>query len=130
MGGKKKKKSLVGFEIHVADLFLEEITKNVIKSPRLWELWVATILSQKRDFWMQLETIAIAACEPRNAVCLGSSCMVDILLQGWEGCWLSSRFPFGYGRIVEYPGLEGTPRAQGAPLPDLVFQELLPCPWG
>lgn len=69
----KKKKSLARVEIHVADLFLEEITENVIKSPKVWELWMAMLLSQRRDFWMQLEIIAIAACEPRNEVCLGAA---------------------------------------------------------
>lgn len=74
-GGKegKKKESLARVEIHVADLFLEEITENVIKSPKVWELWMAMLLSQRRDFWMQLEIIAIAACEPRNEVCLGAA---------------------------------------------------------
>lgn len=86
--GKKKKKAWLRHEkIHVADLFLEDITKNVIKSPKVWELWMAMLLSQKQDFWMQLETIAVAACEPRNKVCLGSS---------------SSSYPAAVGRLLVF----------------------------
>lgn len=82
---------------------------------------MAMFLSQKKNFWMQLETIAIAACEPRNKIkCVwGAAAEFISCCKDGKAAGSPAISPWGIAELWNILGWKGPPGLRELLLPCL-----------